>query len=162
MPTLVVLLLLTAPAHPRHADGTATGGAPASAAEVQNASGLPSLRIDAAQQEAVRAAAAPYRGSSIRIVVHRPTAQYRAFARGLGAALEAAGLTVATTALEEYDQPDCPDRPGLRIMYGIARSGAVNAIAEALIRSRIVTESIAGCSVVREDEFTFIIAGAAS
>ena len=115
-----------------------------------------------AKRETVRAAAAPYRGSHVRIVVHRPTPQYAAFAQGLEQALRAAGLEVALEMVETYDMPDCAQRPGLRIMYGISRSGAVNAIAEALIRSRIVTESISGCSVTREDEFTFILSSVVS
>ena len=122
----------------------------------------PSLTIDASQREAVRAAAAPYRGSLIHIVVHRPTPQYTAFAHGLEQALRAAGVEVALETVESYDAPDCAQRPGLRIMYGVGRSGAVNAIAEALIRSRIVTESISGCSVTREDEFTFILSSVVS
>lgn len=122
----------------------------------------PSLTIDASQREAVRAAAAPYRGSVIHIVLHRPTPQYTTFAHGLEQALRAAGIEVALEMVEAYDSPDCAQQPGLRVMYGIGRSGAVNAIAEALIRSRIVTESISGCSVTREDEFTFILSSVVS
>jgi hypothetical protein len=47
-------------------------------------------------------------------------------------------------------------------MYGPARSGAVNAIAEALVRSRSVPTSVSGCTVAREDELTFILSGGAS
>jgi hypothetical protein len=140
----------------------AAGTAPIALQSSTGPARAPSLTIDASQREAVRAAAAPYRGSFVRIVVHRPTAQYTAFAQGLEQALRAAGLEVALETAETNDAPDCAQRPGLRITYGIGRSGAVNAIAEALIRSGIVTESISGCSVPREDEFTFILSSVAS
>jgi hypothetical protein len=160
MPAFAVVVFCTL-LHGPDGCGSALAHA-ASTAQAARAVHLPALTIDAAQRVAVRAAAAPYRGAAVRIVLHRATPAYASFARGLGAALEAAGWTVAVETVDSYDEPDCPQRPGLRIMYGIARSGAVNAIAEALIRSRVVTESISGCSVPREHEFTFILSGVMS
>jgi hypothetical protein len=139
------------------ADGIHARQAPAPASPARSSTKAPVLAIDASQREAIRGAAAPYRGSPVRILLYRPTPAYQAFARDLNTALESAGLSVSTTIADTYALPDCPERPGLRIMYGLARSGAVNAIAEALIRSGVVTESISGCSVLQEEEFTFIL-----
>ncbi len=122
----------------------------------------PTLTIGARQREAVRAAAAAYRGMPVQIIVHRPTPSYEAFAQGLAAALRSAGLAVSFHVEEAYAPPDCPHQPGLRVMYGAVRSGAVNAIAEALIRSRVLSDSLAGCRVAHEEEITFIVSSKTS
>lgn len=124
--------------------------------------GVPVLTIGASQREAVRAAAAAYRGSAAVILLHRPTSSEQMFAEGLAAALRSAGLAVDQRIEETTAPSDCPDRPGLRVRYGAIRSGAVNAIAEALIRSRVLSNSLTGCRVANDDELTFIVSSGAS
>jgi hypothetical protein len=117
----------------------------------------PVLAIDASQREAVRAAAAAYRGSAVSISLHRPSMSDRTFARDLATALRAAGLAVSMREDDTLAGVDCPDKRGLRVLYGAVRSGAVNAIAEALIRTRVLSDSLTGCRASRDEELTFIV-----
>jgi hypothetical protein len=126
------------------------------------ASVAPQLIIAASQRQAVRVAASPYRGTPVSIILHRAAASDQTFAEGFANALRAAGLDVSLRVDNAYAPTGCPESPGLRVMYGAIRSGAVNAIAEALIRSGVLSGSLTGCRVAPDDEFTFIVSGTSS
>jgi hypothetical protein len=110
------------------------------------------------QREAVRAAAAPYRGQVIELITSsEPSPAHRRFMQAFRSALEAAGLTVVARALPEGARGDCTNMPGLRVAYSAPLSGAANAIAEALVRSAAVPGSVAGCSIGGEATLRFIL-----
>jgi hypothetical protein len=140
------------------------GATPRDGAELQRgpASIAPQLTIGASQRQAVRVAASPYRGTPVSIILHRAAASDQTFAEGFANALRAAGLDVSLRVDNAYAPTGCPESPGLRVMYGAIRSGAVNAIAEALIRSGVLSGSLTGCRVAPDDEFTFIVSGTSS
>lgn len=120
---------------------------------------LPHLAMDARQRQVVHDAAAAYPGAPVTLIAHQPTPAYRAFLRAFADALEQGGMRVSTRIVDRYPEA-CPAATGLRVAYGSARSGTVNAIAEALIRSGVVTDSIGGCPVSNPDELAFIVSAA--
>ena len=139
--------------------GNAASAEASSSAAAQRPSQQPTLAMNDRQRDAVRAAAAAYRGIDVRVILQRPGPEDAAFARRLANALQSAGLKVSTMRVGTVATADCPDRPGLLVRYGTARSGAVNAVAEALIRSGVLSESVSGCPVGTPEELAFIVTG---
>lgn len=116
------------------------------------------LAMGAEQRQTVRAAAAPYRGQAVELItssVRQPS--QRRFMQAFRGALEAAGLIVRERALPDGDRGDCAGTPGLRVAYSAPLSGAANAIAEALVRSKAVPGSVPGCSIGGEAILRFIL-----
>lgn len=117
------------------------------------------IGMTAQQREAVRAAAAPYRGQRIELIaVPGLRSANRRFLQEFRRGLEAAGLNVVELVLPDGEKGDCASTPGLRAAYSAPLSGAANAIAEALVRSKAVPGSVAGCSIGGEAVLRFILA----
>lgn len=111
------------------------------------------------QREAVRAAAAAYAGVPVQVVVRRASPAERLFARTFATALKSAGLVVSLVSDDEPGSSECQASAGLNVVYGSVRSGAVNAIAEALIKSGVTSGSVRGCRVGDEDALKFVVVG---
>ena len=127
-------------------------------AAIQSAAPLPPLAITARQRQIIADAAAAYPRAIVTLLMHRPTPAYRTFVRSLAAALQQGGMRVTTATVDRYPA-GCPQAPGMRVVYGAGRSGTVNAIAEVLIRSGVVADSIPGCPAGQEQELMFIVSG---
>lgn len=123
-----------------------------------SAQDTPMLTMNAAQRQAVRVVAARYAPLSVEVVVEPDAPRvYQSFARAFTEALRAAGLE-ATHLIEATDR-DCATRAGLRVAYSPELSGAANAIAEALMRSKALSDSLAGCSIGGVGRLRFLVAG---
>lgn len=118
----------------------------------------PTLTMNAAQREAVRVVAARYAPLSVEVIVEPGASPvYQSFARAFAGALRAAGLEAAH--LTQATDRDCAKRSGLRVAYSAELSGAANAISEALMRSKAVSLSVAGCSIRGEAILRFLVSG---
>ncbi len=118
--------------------------------------------MNARQRDVVRAAASAYAGLPVQIAVQRPSGSERNFAQAFATALKSAGVVVSVVAEGQFVTAECQLGVGLNAVYGAVRSGAVNAIAEALIKSGVTSDSVRGCRVRDEDALTFVIVGRVS
>ncbi len=112
--------------------------------------------MTADQRAVVRAAAAHYRGIMLDVVVNSDAPADRALAAALMATLRSAGLVVNKSGAPATAQT-CAAVPGLQVVYSAERSGAANAIAEALGRAKVVAGSVTGCRVPGEGVLRFIV-----